>query len=201
MRTSFVALLLFLLVLLPATVPDRFPAQAAPPADVTVQNFPETQQIKGDVQVTNFPALQQVTGSVLIEGRTKFIRQEGVVVHTAQRADLTEMAYAGTIETDGFTSMLISLQGEVRTGAFSSGTVGVLLVPDEKPILRVLRDAKRLQFPIECAVQVKAGGPVYFESEQVQKRVAFSRYHIYLYNTSNKSVEANIYVYLSSERS
>jgi hypothetical protein len=108
------------------------------------------------------------------------------------------MVYAGTIDTDGFTSLLISVQGEMRSDAYSSGTIGVLLVPDEKSILRALRDAKRVQFPIECTVQTKSGGPIYFESEQVQQRIGFARYKLFLYNTANKSAEANVYLYLSN---
>lgn len=107
------------------------------------------------------------------------------------------MVHAGTIETDGYTSILVNLQGEVRSDAFSPGTIGLLLIPDEKPILRTLRDAKRVQFPIECVVKTKSGDSVYFESEQLQQRISFSRYQLYFYNTSNKSVEANVYFYLS----
>ncbi|MCK9419828.1 MAG: hypothetical protein M0R70_10670 [Nitrospirae bacterium] len=184
--------------LFPAIVPQLLQAQVSQHSDVNVKNFPETQQIKGDVHVNNFPELQQIKGSVSIEGTTKFITREGLVVPTSQRAELPEMVYAGTIETDGFTSLLISLQGEMRSEVFSSGTIGVLLIPDEMPILRILRDAKRIQFPIECKVQAKSGDPIYFESEQVQQRIAFTRYKMYLYNTANKSAEANVYLYLSN---
>ena len=141
--------------LFPAIVPQLLQAQVSQHSDVNVKNFPETQQIKGDVHVNNFPELQQIKGSVSIEGTTKFITREGLVVPTSQRAELPEMVYAGTIETDGFTSLLISLQGEMRSEVFSSGTIGVLLIPDEMPILRILRDAKRIQFPIECKVQAR----------------------------------------------
>jgi hypothetical protein len=184
--------------LFPAIVPQLLHAQVSHPSDANIKNFPETQQIKGDVQVNNFPELQQIKGSVSIEGSTKFISREGLIVPTSQRAELTEMVYAGTIETDGFTSLLISLQGEMRSEVFSSGTIGVLFIPDEKPILRILREEKHIQFPMECKVHAKSGDPIYFESEQVQQRIAFSRYKMYLYNTANKSVAANVYLYLSN---
>lgn len=184
--------------LLPAVAPRSLQAQVSQPSDVRVNNFPETQQIRGDVHVQNFPELQQIKGSVSIEGTTKSIAKEGLVVPTSQRAEMTEMVYAGTIETEGFTSLLISLQGEMRSEVFSSGTIGVLLVPAEGSILRVLRDAKRVQFPIECKAQTKSGDSIYFESEQVQQRIAFSRYKMYLYNTTNRSADANVYLYLSN---
>lgn len=198
MYRSLVTAIFLIIVLFPAIVPLSSQAQVSQPADVNVKNFPETQQIRGDVQVNNFPELQQIKGSVSIEGTTKYITKEGLVVPTSQRAELSEMVFAGTIETDGFTSLLISLQGEMRSDVYSSGTIGVLLIPDEKSILRALREAKRVQFPVECKVHTKSGDPIYFESEQVQQRIAFSRYKMYLYNTANKSVEANIYLYLSN---
>lgn len=181
-----------------AVLPSSPRADNGQPADVNVRNFPETQQVRGDVQVTNFPATQQVRGSVSVEGRTRSITREGFVVHPSRRADLNEMVYAGTIETEGFTSVLVTLQGEMRSDVFSSGTIGVLLVPDEKPILRILRDAKRAQYPVECTATAERGRPIYFESEQVQQRIAFSRYRMFLYNTTNKQAEANVYLYLSN---
>ncbi len=198
MCKSLITAIFPLLFLFPAIAPQSLQAEASLPSEVNVKNFPETQQIRGDVQVKNFPETQQIKGSVSVEGTTKSIAKEGLVVTTSQRAELSEMVYAGTIETDGFTSLLISLQGEMRSDVFSSGTIGVLLVPDQGSILRILRDAKRVQFPIECKAQTKSGDSIYFESEQVQQRIAFSRYKIYLYNTANKQAEANVYLYLSN---
>lgn len=198
MYKSLITAIFPVFFLFPAIVPQASQAQVSQTADVNVKNFPATQQIMGDVHVKNFPDLQQIRGSVAIEGATKYIKKEGLVVPTSRRTEMSEMFYAGTIETDGYTSILISLQGEIRSDTFSSGTIGVLLIPDEKPILRALRDAKRIQFPVECSVHTKSGDSVFFESEQVQRRIAFSRYQMYLYNTANKSVEANVFVYLSN---
>lgn len=198
MYKSLITAMFFLLFLFPAFVPQSLQAEVPVSSEVNVKNFPETQQIKGEVNIKNFPETQQIKGSVSVEGTTKSITKEGLIVPTSQRAELSEMVYAGTIETDGFTSLLISLQGEMRNDVFSSGTIGVLLVPDQGSILRILRDAKRVQFPIECKAQTKSGDSIYFESEQVQQRIAFSRYKMYLYNTANKQAEANVYLYLSN---
>ena len=198
MYKSLTAVILPLFFLFPAIVPQSVQAEISLPADVYIKNFPELQHIKGDVQINNFPETQQIKGSVSIEGTTKFIAKEGVVVPTAQRAELDQMVYAGTVKTDGFTSLLITLQGEMRSNVFSTGTIGVLLIPDEGPFLRILRDAKRVLFPIECKAQTKSGDSIYFESEQVQQRIAFSSYRMYLYNTASKQAEANVYLYLSN---
>jgi len=198
MFRSLIAAPLLVLFLFPVFIPRSLQAQGSQISDINIKNFPETQQIRGEVHINNFPELQQVKGSVSIEGMTRSITKEGLVVPTSQRAEVSEMLYAGAIETEGFTSLLISLQGEMRSDVFSSGTIGVLLVPEERSILRVLREAKRVQFPIECKAQTKSGASVYFESEQVPQRIAFPRYKMYLYNTVNKSAEANVYLYLSN---
>ncbi len=198
MRISWTAAILHLFFISTTLIPQHLQAQVSQTNDINIRNFPETQHIRGEVNINNFPETQQIKGSVSVEGATKYIAKDNVVVPPSQRAELSEMVYAGTIETDGFTSLLISLQGEMRSDVFTSGAIGVLLVPDEKPILHILRDAKRVQFPIECKAQTKSGDSIYFEAEQTQQRIAFSRYKMFLYNTSNKQADANVYLYLSN---
>lgn len=154
-----------------------------------------------DVRVNNFPETQQVKGAVSIDGTTshaKSFKKEGIVVPTSRRNEPSELVFAGVVETDGFTSVTINLQGEVKSGSFTPGAIGVLLIPDEEPVLRALREAKRIQFSIESAARLNSGDSSFFNAEQVQQRIAFSRYKIYLYNTTNRTAEANVYLYLSN---
>lgn len=175
-----------LFFLFPAVIPQFSHAQSSQPLDVHVENFPDTQQVKG---------------SVSIEGTTshsKYIKNEGILVPPSSRNELSELTFAGIVETDGFTSISANVQGEIKSDSFSSGTIGVLLIPDEKPLLRSFREAKRIPFPIETAVAIKGGDPTFFNAEQTQQRVTFPRYRMFLYNTINKSVETNVYLYLSN---
>lgn len=161
-------------------------ARAAEPLDVRVKNFPET---------------QRVTGTVAVDGPTSHGRSakyEGLVVPTSRPSEIGEVVYAGTVDTDGFTGVTLSLQGEVKSSNFIAGSVGAMLVPDEEPLLRVFRDAKRVEFAIEATVPLKPGATEYFSAQQPQQRVAFPRYRVYLYNTLNRTVEANVYLYLSN---
>lgn len=186
MKKAFIAALFFPVFLVPVIVLQPSQAHSAETLDVRVNNFPETQQIKG---------------AIAIEGtasHAKYIKKEGLVVPTARRNELSDLIPGGTVETDGFTSITVSLQGEIKSGSFSPGAIGVLLIPDEEPVLRSLREAKRIQFPVESVAHLKSGDPTFFDSEQVQQRIAFPRYKIYLYNTLNRSVEANVYLYLSN---
>jgi len=150
-----------------------------------------------NVHVDNWPDTHQVKGSVSVDGpisHTKFARKESIVVPPSRRAEPAEMAQAGWIESDGFTTITLSLQGEVKGSSAGAGTVGVLLIPDEESIVRAFREARRLQFVIECISSLKSGDPIYFNAEQVQQRLTFPRYKVFLYNTTNKTVEANLFM-------
>ncbi len=186
MKKAFITALFLLAFLFPVFVLQSAQAQSSQTLDVNVKNFPETQQIKGSVSVDGTMS------------HSKYFKKEGLVVPTSRRNEPRELSFAGTVETEGFTSISVSLQGEIRSDSFVPGIIGVLLIPDEEPILRSLREAKRIQFPIESVARLKSGDPTFFDSEQVQQRIAFPRYRIYLYNTLNRSVEANVYLYLSN---
>lgn len=148
-----------------------------------------------EVRVNNFPNTQRVNGAVSLEGTAKAVKQEGILLLPSRRNELSELFHAGKVETDGYTSVAIHVQGEMKSDAFSSGTIGVILIPDEKPILRALKEVKQLQFPIETACSVKSGDSEYFSCESNQS-IGFAQYRIYLYNTTNKSAEVNAYLYL-----
>ena len=154
-----------------------------------------------DVFVRNFPELQRVEGEVKVGGTIRhsaFDRKERIVVAPARRNETSNLVSAGVVETDGFTEVVLSLQGEVRDTIFVDGKVGAVLIPDEEPILDALRSADRFEFPLEVTADVRAGGASFFHSEPVYLRVAFPRYRVYLYNSVNKSVEANLYVYMTN---
>jgi hypothetical protein len=154
-----------------------------------------------EVKVKNFPDTQRIKGSVSIDGtvrHAKSFKVEGVLVSSSKRNEITELIPAGIVETDGFTSISVSLQGEIKSSNFIPGAIGVLLIPDEEPILHALREAKQVQFPIETICNIKSGDSEYFSSPQSSNRVAFPRYRVYLYDTLNRPAEANVYLYLTN---
>jgi hypothetical protein len=153
-----------------------------------------------NVHVDNLPETLQVRGSVSIDSpvsHVQFLKKEAILVAPSRRAEPAEMTHAGTVSADGFTSIILSLQGEVKSGSPGAGTAGVLLVPDEEPILRAFREARRTQYVIECSCPMKTGDSTYFNADQVQQRLSFPRYRIYLYNTTGKTLEANLYMTLT----
>jgi hypothetical protein len=150
-----------------------------------------------NVHVDNLPETLQIKGAVSVDGpvsHVQFVKKEAIVVPPSRRAEPSEMAHAGSIESNGFTTITLSLQGEVKGGSSGAGTVGVLLIPDEEPIVRAFREARRLQFAIECVANLKSGDSIFFNADQVHQRLTFPRYKVFLYNTSSKTVESNLFM-------
>ncbi len=152
---------------------------------VWVQNFPETQQVRGSVTVT-----EPVPHAV-------FLRREGLIVPQARRTESNDLVFAGVVESAGFTGAVLSLQGEVQDSFFSAGDVGVLLIPDEAPILDALRRHGRIDLALEAVAAAAPSAGARFSSAPTAAGVAFPRYRAFLYNTTNRSAEVNLYVYLT----
>lgn len=151
------------------------------------------------VVVGNFPETQEVTGAVSIKGgipQATMIRREGETVAPVGRHETTSLVSAGTIATEGYVGAVISLQGDVRGRIVEAATVGVLLVPDEGPVMRVFREEGSILLPLEVSADLKPGDSLPFAAQQ-RVPIGFPRYRVYFYNTSQKSVEANLYVYLT----
>ena len=154
-----------------------------------------------DVRVVNLPETQKVDGAVEVKGliRHSFTdRKEHIIVPTSQRESIDSLTYAGRIQTDGFTSIVLSLQGEVQSDTFSAGKVGALLIPAEKPILRAFNTDKTILFPLEINTDVTPGASPYFTSKSSKQVVGFPEYLVYLYNSTSKNVELNLYMYLTN---
>lgn len=186
MNKTVITAALLPLLFLPGIVLQPSQAQSSQTLDVNVNNFPETQKIKGSVSVEGTMS------------HSKYIKMEGIVIPTSRRTELSELTFAGILEADGFTSVSVSLQGELKSASFTPGDIGVLLIPDEKRIMRAFRDASRIQFPIESVSRLTSGDSSYFHSVQAHQRIGFPRYRIYLYNTVNRTAETNLYLYLTN---
>jgi hypothetical protein len=104
----------------------------------------------------------------------------------------------GIVESDGFTAMVLGLQGQIKGEVFQPGTVGVFLLPDEESIVHAFEEKGLMQF----ATELKAGGvsasSPYFASNASRVEIGFPRYRTYFYNTSDKTVTVNLYAYLTN---
>lgn len=153
------------------------------------------------VAVTNFPKVWNVAGNVGIDGpisHGKFVALREVVVPPVNPKDTMRMVQGGILTSDGFTAMVLGLQGQIKGDVFRPGTVGVFLLPDEDAVVHAFEEKGVMHFATEInAGGVSAGSP-YFASPNTRTQVAFPRYRTYFYNTSDKTVTVNLYAYLTN---
>lgn len=151
-----------------------------------------------NVRVINLPETQKIDGTIEIKGfRNSFLdRREKIIISPVNRSNTTNLADLGVVQAEGFTSLILSLQGEVQGKSFTSGTVGAVLIPDEKPIIRAFTQDQAILFPLEVKTDVTPGANRYFSSKPTKQMIGFPRYRVFLYNSTDMSVEANLYIYL-----
>ncbi len=153
------------------------------------------------VIVTNFPKVFNVNGSVAIEGtvkHAKFAALRDVVVSPVNPKETVRLIQGGIVESDGFTAMVLGLQGQIKGEVFRPGSVGVFLLPDEDAIVHAFEEKGLMQFAAEVnAAGVSAASP-YFASTANRVQIGFPRYRTYFYNTSDKTVTVNLYAYLTN---
>lgn len=153
-----------------------------------------------DVQVLNFPDPQRIKGTVTIEGPIRhgeIVRLTDIIVPPVKPTDTTRLISAGSIVTDGFTYVVLSLTGLSKGDVLKSGNVGALLVPDEEPVQRALNESGQIQFALEVAATKISLASPYFASDQPRLTVGFPRYRVLLYNTTDKTVNANLFAYMT----
>jgi len=151
-----------------------------------------------EVVVANFPEIQRVEGNVSVQGtvrHAKLVRRENQVVPPVAREETKDLIEAGSLDTDGFTSVVLSLQGEVRGTLSRGGPVGAILVPAEREVMDMLNEQGRIHFPLEVTAALGRREVTTFSS-QIHLTVGFPRYNVYLYNSTDKSVDVDLYLYL-----
>jgi hypothetical protein len=153
------------------------------------------------VLVTNFPKVFPISGTVAVEGPIKharFAALREVVVSPVNPKETVRLIQGPFVESDGFTDMVLGLQGQIKGEVFRPGTVGVYLLPDEPSIVSAYEEKGLMQFSTEVnASGVSAGSP-YFASTANRVPIGFPRYRTYFYNTTDKTVTVNLYAYLTN---
>jgi hypothetical protein len=148
------------------------------------------------VEVVNFPENQDVT----VRGTPSQARLAGFedqLISPNGSRDPTTWRQIGTLATDGFGWVVLSLGGNVQGPVTEPGAVIAVLVPEQAPILRALKDDQIVLFPLQATATLSPGRE-YFTSQQQRQPVAFPRYQVYLYNTGARTVEASLWAYLGN---
>ena len=153
------------------------------------------------VFVTNFPKVFSVSGVVTVDGpvkQAKLAALRDVVVPPVNPKETTRLIQGGVVESDGFTAMVLGLQGQIKGEVFRPGTVGVFLLPDEPSIVSAFEEKGLMQFSTEVNAPGVSAASAYFASTATRVPIGFPRYRTYFYNTSDKTVTVNLYAYLTN---
>jgi hypothetical protein len=166
--------------------------------------FPAGRALSRDVQevlVNNFPSLQRISGTVSVEGTILHAVQQKfpeTVVATVRPEETHRLVPAGTLLADGFTSVVLGVSGQFKSVVSGSGTIGVILIPEDDPVLRAFYEAGKIQFPLEVKAVTAANQSAHFASESEKFTLAFPRYRVYFYNTSESTVGVYLHAYLTN---
>ena len=153
------------------------------------------------VFVTNFPDVFDVRGTVSIKApiRTGILTaKREVVVPPVSPKDTQRLIDGGTIDCDGYTEMVLSLQGQTKGEVVRTGRVGAMLIPDDEPIIRAFEEKGQTQFTLDIEAGGVSATSTFFASNQPRFAVGFPRYRVYFYNTADKSVTVNFYAYMTN---
>lgn len=153
-----------------------------------------------EVVVTNFPHPQDIEGTVRIEGPIEsaaLARTTGIVVPPVERADSTRLIDAGVLVTEGYPYVVLSIAGQTKGEVLRSGEVGAILIPVEETVALAFRETGRLMFPLETTGAVERGA-AYFDSTPRRFELGFPNYRVLLYNTSDRTVDVDLFAYLTN---
>ena len=184
-RRSAVPWLFAGLVLLALLLPFT-PVEPQQVRQVVVTNFPNPQNVRGEVAVTSPIRLAQL------------VSFRDVLVPPVEPTETTRLVPAGTLRTDGFPNVVLSLQGQVKGEVKRTGKVGAILVPDQAPIQEPFDELGVILFPLEVAAQGVSINTPYCASSQPRYTVGFQAYRVRLYNTTDKTVTVNLFAYLTN---
>ncbi len=152
------------------------------------------------VFVANFPDVQTVKGEVTVDGPLHLSELRSfkeIVVQPVRPTETTRLVEAGTLTTDGFASVVLSIHGVTRGDVKKPGTVGVILIPDEPRVQAAFNELGLMHFSLETSASGVSVETPYFASAQPRYTVAFPSYRVLLYNTTDKTVTVDVFAYLT----
>ena len=154
-----------------------------------------------EVFVTNFPHVQRIDGEVAIRGpvlQSRFESFRNITLPPVKREDTTRLVDGGRLVANGFPSVVLSLHGLVKGHVAKVGAVGAILIPEEQTIQEAFEELGIMHFYLETAANGVSSRTPYFASNQPRFTVAFPAYRILLYNTTDKTVNVNVFAYLTN---
>jgi hypothetical protein len=154
-----------------------------------------------EVFILNWPAVQKIEGTVAIEGPVRLSQAvvfEDITVPPVLPTETTRLVDGGVLTTDGFPQVVLSLHGIVRGEVVKTGAVGAILIPDEQEIRQAFDEQGLMPFAMEAVAHNISSRTAYFFSDQPTFSVSFPAYRVLLYNTTDKTVTAELHAYLTN---
>jgi hypothetical protein len=122
----------------------------------------------------------------------------GIMVPPVEPTETTRLVSAGTLTTDGYSNVVLSLYGQVKGSVTRAGRVGALLIPREQRIEEAFNELGQVHFSLEVSAPGITTNTAYFASGQPRYTVGFQSYNVLLYNTTDKTVTVDLYAYLTN---
>lgn len=152
------------------------------------------------VRVVNWPAIQKIEGKVIVEEpipHARLVTVEDLVVPPVEPGEVGRLIDGGLVKADGYTAVVLSLSARATGRAVRSGSIGAFLVPDEAEVNRAFEEDRQILFPIEFSAPLTQASNRLLASGQSRHTLGFPRYRLRLYNTTDKTVNATVYAYLT----
>jgi hypothetical protein len=130
-----------------------------------------------------------------IDGSSTLVGVKALSVPTVERSQTSMLVDAGTVDTEGYTTLILNLAGRLSGDAgFKGGTVGAILIPDIDPFDKAFQTLGLLPESVEISVPVDRASP-YFMARQVKFDVGFPRYRVLVYNSTNQAATVSFFAY------
>jgi hypothetical protein len=130
-----------------------------------------------------------------VDGSATLLGVKALSVPSVDRSQTSMLVDAGTIDAEGFTTLILNLAGRLSGDAdLRGGSVGAVLIPDIDPFDKAFQTLGLLPESVEISVPIdKASG--YFMAKQVKFDVGFPRYRVLLYNSTNQAATVSFFAY------
>ena len=150
-----------------------------------VVNLKEPHPVRGEVEVR----------SPIPHG--DLVRILDITIGSSSAEETALWVDAGTLDVSGFTSIVLSLYGDLKGIPSTPGVVAVVLVPDEEEILRAFAQGE-VHLSLEATAEAGGSDLLYFSGTAERLPIGFPQYRVFLYNTTDRSAAANIFAYLTN---
>lgn len=155
-------------------------------------------EVPKPVRVVNFPALQEVEGEVHVGQpipHTRLLVKDSQV-GPGRFENPNSYEDLGVIDVSGFSTVTLSLAGEIQGRLTHGGVIGALLVPEVPAIRDALRVHGVHQFTVQEQTVVSPSESGLFHSAQATAQLGFPRYRVFLFNETSRTATATLYLYL-----